>query len=365
LEGTDSGVVCLVPSNVDEPWLNFEAGALSKSIQKARVHPFLLALDPGKLSGPLGQFQATRFSKDDLKKLVRAINSEAGGGTLPVERVDQSFEVCWPDLEHRLTPLLTEAGVPAAGAERRSLPSKEPVPSLPTSESPLPSLFFGRFPQGSFSISDPNGEHGLELPNAEHLFLLVRVSSYKSLSSKVAKEAIQKSRLKPMGGELLGSVSERNVVGAFICLHENYMITHLTQLHNNSELFGLDFESISKARLVKNADVSFGILPTLRFERVFTSTLANYLDVANMLKLPLPLSVTAGVSGIQGFRLSVSPEIFGKPYIGKALHDTIADTFQVSSYDTPSTSILRPFFNHVWEEFGEDRPDVEQLDLHA
>jgi hypothetical protein len=85
LEGTDSGIVCLVSGNIDEPWLNFEAGALSKSVQKGRVHPLLFALDPRKLIGPLGQFQATRFSKDDVKKLVKAINCDAGAGTLPAE----------------------------------------------------------------------------------------------------------------------------------------------------------------------------------------------------------------------------------------------------------------------------------------
>ena len=68
LEGTDSGIVCLVPGNLNESWLNFEAGALSKSVAKARVHPFLFGLDPRELIGPLAQFQATRFSKDDVRR---------------------------------------------------------------------------------------------------------------------------------------------------------------------------------------------------------------------------------------------------------------------------------------------------------
>ena len=108
LEGTDSGIVCLVPGNYSEPWLNFEAGALSKSVQKTRVHPFLFGFDPGVLKGPLAQFQATRFSKDDVRKLVKAINSEAGAAALPADKVDRSFAVCWPDLERRIAPLLSE-----------------------------------------------------------------------------------------------------------------------------------------------------------------------------------------------------------------------------------------------------------------
>jgi hypothetical protein len=133
LEGSDSGIVCLVPGNIGEPWLNFEAGALSKSVQKGRVHTFLLGLDPGALSdGPLGQFQATRFTKDDVSKLVKAVNSEAGAGALPTDRVDRNFQICWPDLERRLTPLLNEAEAAPKGDNSRS--SAAPVASALTEE---------------------------------------------------------------------------------------------------------------------------------------------------------------------------------------------------------------------------------------
>jgi hypothetical protein len=129
-EGTNSGIVCLDAGNLDQPWLNFEAGALSKSVQEGRIHPFLLALEPGKLSGPLSQFQATQCTKNDVKKLVQAINGEAGAGTsLPAERVDRSFEVRWPDLERRLAPLVAEAGVAPPATETRSLSGNEPAAS--------------------------------------------------------------------------------------------------------------------------------------------------------------------------------------------------------------------------------------------
>jgi TIR domain-containing protein len=134
LEVTDAGIVCLVPGNIEEPWLNFEAGALSKSVEKARIHPFLLAIDPRELIGPLGQFQATRFTKDDVIRLVSAINSEATTGALSAERVDRSFEVCWPDLERRLTPLLPEAGVAAAEPESGRPSRKEPATRLLSDE---------------------------------------------------------------------------------------------------------------------------------------------------------------------------------------------------------------------------------------
>src|SRR5215471_1699200 len=117
LEGTHSGIICLAPGNLDERWLNFEAGALSKTVQKARIHPFLFGVATKDLTGPLSQFQATRFTKADIKKLMTSINAEAGDEALPAAKVDRSFDVCWGDLEGRLQPLLADAEVPAKAAE--------------------------------------------------------------------------------------------------------------------------------------------------------------------------------------------------------------------------------------------------------
>ena len=42
LDTTNCGIICVTPDNMREPWLHFEAGALSKSVKQAQVHPFLL-----------------------------------------------------------------------------------------------------------------------------------------------------------------------------------------------------------------------------------------------------------------------------------------------------------------------------------
>ena len=44
LEETQFGIICLTPENLNAPWL-FEAGALSKSQEDARVWTFLYDLD--------------------------------------------------------------------------------------------------------------------------------------------------------------------------------------------------------------------------------------------------------------------------------------------------------------------------------
>lgn len=117
LEGTHSGIICLVPGHLTEPWLIFEAGALSKSVTTARIHPFLFGVDPREVPAPLAQFQATRFSKDDLRKLIHALNLETAEAALPTAQVDKVFDVCWLDLENRLTPLLDALLTSRAKAE--------------------------------------------------------------------------------------------------------------------------------------------------------------------------------------------------------------------------------------------------------
>lgn len=98
LESTDFGIVCRLPNNLLEPWLNFEAGALSKSVSTSHVAPFLVGVKIDEIDGPLGQFQFTSFSKEDVRKLVTDVNSCLDS---PVESASlaRNFDNCWPRLE--------------------------------------------------------------------------------------------------------------------------------------------------------------------------------------------------------------------------------------------------------------------------
>ena len=50
--------MCVTRENYLTPWINFEAGALSKAFGHARVVPRLLDMPISDLTGPLVQFQA-------------------------------------------------------------------------------------------------------------------------------------------------------------------------------------------------------------------------------------------------------------------------------------------------------------------
>lgn len=99
------GIICLTRDNQNSPWILFEAGALSKNLQESKVCPILFNLDTTELKGPLASFQATRFNKDDIKKLLESINNSCEETKLDQKNLDETFEMWWPKLETAVTEI--------------------------------------------------------------------------------------------------------------------------------------------------------------------------------------------------------------------------------------------------------------------
>ena len=76
LAATSFGILCLTPENLNEPWILFEAGAISKAVEKSRVVPYLLDLKSSDIEDPLGQFQHIEADKDGTWSLVEALHKE-------------------------------------------------------------------------------------------------------------------------------------------------------------------------------------------------------------------------------------------------------------------------------------------------
>lgn len=103
LEDSSFGILCVTKDNLQAPWLSFEAGALSKAVDKSFVSPFLFDIKPSDLkNSPILQFQSTVCQKKDIKRLVDTLNRECGENSLTVERLDKTFEVWYPRLEEEL-----------------------------------------------------------------------------------------------------------------------------------------------------------------------------------------------------------------------------------------------------------------------
>lgn len=107
LEESSYGIVCVTKENLMAPWVHFEAGALSKSLDKSNVCPFLLDLKRSEVHGPLLQFQSTIYSKEEMKKLVGSLNNKLEqDGQLKAGQLDKAFEVWWPELKKVLDDII-------------------------------------------------------------------------------------------------------------------------------------------------------------------------------------------------------------------------------------------------------------------
>jgi TIR domain len=124
------GIICLTKDNLESPWIMFEAGALSKNIDNSKVCPILFGLEPTDIQGPLVQFQAARFNKEEIKKVVRMINAEGGDNALNSETFEQVFEVWWPKLSERIELELKNINHHASKSVRKERDILEEILSL-------------------------------------------------------------------------------------------------------------------------------------------------------------------------------------------------------------------------------------------
>jgi hypothetical protein len=121
LAGTKVGISCLTPENLLAPWLHYEAGALSKTIDdKTRLCTYLLGgLEIKDVGPPLGMFQATKPTRDDTKRMVSTINRAVTDSPLGESTLDRLFAKMWPDLDEKLQamPKSDEAPTPQRSVE--------------------------------------------------------------------------------------------------------------------------------------------------------------------------------------------------------------------------------------------------------
>lgn len=108
LEQAQIGIICLTPENVENPWVNFEAGALSKQLERSRVCPYLLGLSHSDLKFPLAQFNATIADSRETLKMLQSINKAMGEYALPEQSVDSSFTMWWPEFETRIKQIAND-----------------------------------------------------------------------------------------------------------------------------------------------------------------------------------------------------------------------------------------------------------------
>jgi hypothetical protein len=105
LTNTKAGIVCVTADNREAPWLNFEAGALSKTVDSTMVCTYLYRLKTSDIKGPLVQFQATEATKEDTWKLLTTLNKALQPKPLSEIVLSDTFAVLWPKLESKLNAI--------------------------------------------------------------------------------------------------------------------------------------------------------------------------------------------------------------------------------------------------------------------
>ena len=117
LAETNFAILCLTPENLREPWILFEAGAISKSIEKSRVCPYLFQLQPNDVKWPLARFFGELVNREGTWKIVQSMNKQMKS-PLSEKMLEETFNLWWPKLKERLEGV--SASAPEAEPKRDS-----------------------------------------------------------------------------------------------------------------------------------------------------------------------------------------------------------------------------------------------------
>lgn len=99
LDESDFGILCLTRSNMQDPWILFEAGTLaSKLANEKKVVPLAIDFEMNDLRPPLSLFNAALSTKEDIFKIISTINS-SNESTIPEPNLQRTFDAFWPDVE--------------------------------------------------------------------------------------------------------------------------------------------------------------------------------------------------------------------------------------------------------------------------
>lgn len=98
-------IICVTDNNSREPWLNFEAGAISTAMGGGFVNPILFGVELADVPGTLTQFQVTRFDQRGVFALIRALNRLKAQ---PESEYDlrERYDRLWPTFSAKISDII-------------------------------------------------------------------------------------------------------------------------------------------------------------------------------------------------------------------------------------------------------------------
>lgn len=97
-------IICLTSDNTTAPWINFEAGAIAKSLD-SKITALKVNIKPSDIKGPLSRYQATKFEKSDFFQLISSIN-KALETPLDPSILQNTFDTMWSALEQEANSVI-------------------------------------------------------------------------------------------------------------------------------------------------------------------------------------------------------------------------------------------------------------------
>lgn len=123
------GIICLTSDNTSAPWINFEAGAIAKSLD-SKITALMVNIKPSDIKGPLSRYQATKFEKNDFFQLVSAINKSL---ETPLDHriLQNTFDTMWTALEREANSVIEQySSSKAVQDTSKELPENEPLEEI-------------------------------------------------------------------------------------------------------------------------------------------------------------------------------------------------------------------------------------------
>jgi hypothetical protein len=131
----------------------------------------------------------------------------------------------------------------------------------------------------------------------------------------------------------------------------------LTQVFKNGEIWGIEGYSLREKDTISEGKEQIKYIAAGYIENLFAKILQNYLNWARLhLKLELPLKYIAGLSGIEGYSITINSSTID----GYCVDDEVINRGEITDYNVNIADILIPFFNNIYESCGCTRPDTRR-----
>ncbi len=98
-------MVCLDPSNILNRWLQFEAGAIAKTLPSDKIRLVRLGLHSENVQGPLSQFDSISTDKADVFSLLELIRTSIEQFTISHLELRANLDINWSDFETKLAKM--------------------------------------------------------------------------------------------------------------------------------------------------------------------------------------------------------------------------------------------------------------------